>query len=55
MLASIAANGVGGLSLGGAEGAVEKAEGAAAGSAASEAWRHGDGSYTLVGEGQGIN
>ena len=55
VLASIAANGVGGLSLGGAEGAVEKAEGAAAGSAASEAWRHGDGSYTLVGEGQGIN
>ena len=53
MLASAAAGD--GAGAGGAEGAVAAAEAAAAGSAAAEAWRHGDGTYELVGEGQGIN
>ena len=53
MLASAAAND--GAGAGGAGGAVAAAEAAAAGSAAAEAWRHGDGTYELVGEGQGIN
>ena len=51
MLAAAAAND----GAGDADGAVAAAEAAAAGSAAAEAWRHGDGTYELVGEGQGIN